>query len=207
MAEYIKQEMTDLNYTGEQKCFYRLKTNQNISTKELIRRMTAHGSSLNRGEILNVIITLTTQLAEELAQGNSVTIDGLGCFKATIGLVEDKEQDTIDGDEPKHNSRSLQIDGVNYRADKGLVKSVSKQCHLTRGGTNRLHQSKYTLDERLALALDYLTENHAMHIDDYVTLTGLSKTTASLELKKLAADETSGISAIGRGAGKVYVKK
>ena len=42
---------------------------------------------------------------------------------------------------------------------------------------------------------------------DYVELTGLSRTTASLELRELCQDPTSGIRGMGQKAGKVYIKR
>ena len=61
-------------------------------------------------------------------------------------------------------------------------------------------------EQRLQLALEYLDKNGAMHIADYMELTGLSRTTATLELKAFRQDPTSGITFVGRGSNKVYVK-
>ena len=36
MARYIKQEMPDLNGTGETKCYYRLEKRRNLSTKDFL---------------------------------------------------------------------------------------------------------------------------------------------------------------------------
>jgi hypothetical protein len=46
-----------------------------------------------------------------------------------------------------------------------------------------------------------------MRVMDYVELTGLSRTTASLELRELCQDPTSGIRSMGQKAGKVYIKR
>ena len=43
MARYIKQEMPDLQGTGEKKCYYRLEKRQNLSTKEFLKRAGTHG--------------------------------------------------------------------------------------------------------------------------------------------------------------------
>ena len=61
-------------------------------------------------------------------------------------------------------------------------------------------------EQRLQFALEYLDKNGAMHIADYMELTGLSRTTATLELKAFRQDPTSGITFVGRGSNKVYVK-
>jgi len=142
-----------------------------------------------------------------LGQGYSVTLDGIGTFKATIGLEEEKEPDTLDGTEPKRNAQSLRLKGVNFRADKQLIKTASSNCKLKREGTARIHRSPYSKEERLALALKHLEEHGAMKVSDYVNLTGLSQTAARMELKEFRQDPTSGIDFIGRGSAKVYVKK
>ena len=67
-------------------------------------------------------------------------------------------------------------------------------------------QVAYTKEQRLQLALEYLDKNSAMRIGDYVQLTGLSRTTATMELKAFRQDPASGIAFVGRGSQKVYVK-
>lgn len=46
-----------------------------------------------------------------------------------------------------------------------------------------------------------------MRIQDYVELTGLSRTSATLELKEFRENPESGITFNGRGTTKVYIKR
>ena len=207
MAKYIKQEMPDLRQTGEKKVYYRLKTERNIDSKEFILSMHSTFSGMSEADITRVIIATAGHLGKLLGQGYSVTLDGIGTFKATIGLEEEKEPDTLDGTEPKRNAQSLQLKGVNFRADKQLIKTASSNCKLKREGTARIHRSPYSKEERLALALKHLEVHGAMKVSDYVNLTGLSQTAARMELKEFRQDPNSGIDFIGRGSAKVYVKK
>ena len=146
-------------------------------------------------------------LAELLGKGYSVTIDGVGTFKAGLGLKEEKEVDTFDGDETKRNARSLQLTHIRYRADKQLVVEANCRCKLERVGESRLCQSSYAKEERLKLALDFLDKRGAMCVADYVEMTGLSRSVATKELIEFRRDSTSGISFVGRGSHKVYVKR
>ena len=207
MAKYIKQEMPDLRQTGEKKVYYRLKTERNIDSKEFILSLHSTFSGMSEADITRVIIATAGHLGKLLGQGYSVTLDGIGTFKATIGLEEEKEPDTLDGTEPKRNAQSLQLKGVNFRADKQLIKTASSNCKLKREGTARIHRSPYSKEERLALALKHLEVHGAMKVSDYVNLTGLSQTAARMELKEFRQDPNSGIDFIGRGSAKVYVKK
>lgn len=207
MAKYIKQEMPDIRQKGEGKVYYRMQTNRNIDAESFIKSLCQRYRGLSEGDVIRVLTDAADHLAELLADGNSVTIGGIGTFKATIGLEADKKIDTLDGNDSKRNARSLKLNGVNYRADKNLIKEAGKRCSLKRAGVMRLHRSPYTKEERLKLALNHLEKQGAMQITDYMNLTGLSRTTATLELQEFRNDPSSGIDFIGRGSSKVYIKR
>ena len=206
MAKYIKQEMVDLSGKGEEKVYYRIQTQRNIDLKEFAEYIGSHNSMMNKALVENVLAHVTDSLAKLLGNGYSVTIDGLGTFKATVGLEKDKEMDSFDKKETKRNAQSLRLTGINYRADKVLVKEANRHCKLERGGESRLHQSPYSKEERLKMALEYIGQNGAMRVVNYMELTGLSRTKATLELKEVREDASSGSTTLGRGSAKVYVK-
>ena len=206
MAKYIKQELPDLRKTGEKKAYYRLKTERKIDFNQFIELISSHNSGISRGEAFHVLTHATDTLAELLAEGYSVTIDEMGTFKATIGLVDDKEMDSFEEGTPKLNARSLRIDGVNFLADKKLIANVDQRCDLKRAGVSRLCRSPFTKEQRLQKALEYLQSHGAMKVKHYMELTGLSHTVAAKELWEFEHDASSGITSIGRFAGKVYVK-
>ena len=206
MAKYIKQEMIDLTGKGEEKIYYRLQTERNIGFDELAQEIELRHGIMNRGLVKNVMTHVVDAMAELLGKGHSVSIDGLGTFRASLGLKEEKEMDTFDGDETKRNARSLRLTGINYRADKEFVKNANRHCKLERAGEARLHHSPYTKEERLKLALQYMEKHGAMRVAEYMNLTGLSRTKAAMELKEFGEDISSGITYIGRGSAKVYVR-
>lgn len=206
MAQYIKQEMPNLNGSEEPQVYYRLKTYRNISSKEFVKIISRNDSAADRAAIEGVLIRIADGLAELLGNGCSVNINGVGTFKAGLGLKRDKEPDSFEENEMKRNARSLQLTGINFRADKTLVREANRRCRLERYGESRIRKSPYSKEQRLQLALEFLEKNGAMHIADYMELTGLSRTTATLELKAFRQDPTSGISFVGRGSNKVYVK-
>ena len=207
MARYIKQELPDLHKTGEKKAYYRMKTKRKIDFNQFVDLISSHNSGISRGEAFRVLMHATDTLAELLAQGYSVTIDEMGTFKATIGLVRDKEMDSFEEGTPKLNARSLRVDGVSFKADKRLILNVDKRCDLKRAGVSRLCRSPFTKEERLQKALEYLNAHGAMKVKDYMELTGLSHTVAAKELREFEHDAASGITSIGRLAGKVYVRR
>ena len=207
MAKYIKQEVPDMKKTGEQKVFYRMKVERNIDFQEFIRNVCSHHKGITRGEALRVLVSASETLAELLGEGYSVTLDDWGTFKATIGLEEGKEMDTLDGDETKRNARSLHLNGVNFQADKKLVRNARRRCKLERAGVVRVNRSPYTKEERLQKALEYLEANKVLKVGQYMELTGLAHTTAANELRTFSRDGSSGIISVGRRPAVVYVKK
>ena len=207
MAKYIKQEVPDMKKTGEQKVFYRMKVERNIDFQEFIQQVCSHHKGITRGEALRVLVSASETLAELLGEGYSVTLDDWGTFKATIGLEEGKEMDTLDGNETKRNARSLHLNGVNFQADKKLVRNASRRCKLERAGVVRVNRSPYTKEERLQKALEYLEENKVLKVGQYMELTGLAHTTASNELRAFSRDASSRIISVGRRPAVVYVKK
>ncbi|MBQ8602227.1 MAG: DNA-binding protein [Bacteroides sp.] len=207
MAKYIKQEVPDMLKTGNQKVFYRLKTERNIDFEEFVSRMAHPGSGISRGEAIRILLTASETLASLLAEGHSVSLDEWGTFKATIGVEPDKEVDTIDGDETKRNSRSLRISGIHFQADKKLVREVDLRCKLERAGVSRVRRSPYTREERLQKALDYLSEHGFMRVKHYMELTGLGQSTAANELRAFSEDPSTGIDSTGRRATLVYINR
>lgn len=206
MAKYIKQEMADIRGEGKTHAYYRMQIIRNIGMDEFIEIMTRR-SGLTQGTAISALMHAMDTLGELMGMGYSVSIDGLGTFKATVGLRRFKEMDDIDGEDPKRNAQSLCVNGVNFKADRKLIHQAECHCKLERSHINRLHQSPYTREERLARALTFITENGFMRLADYVQLTGLSRSTACRELKAFRADPNSGLGAKGRAPSTVYVKK
>ncbi|MEE1222968.1 MAG: DNA-binding protein [Bacteroidaceae bacterium] len=210
MAKYIKQEMPDIRKDGSRKCYYRMQSNGNVTTDELIHTICYHGGvGLSESVFRSALQELSAELARKMADGYSVTLDGVGTFRATIGVKEEKDMDTLDGDEVKRNAQSLEVKGVTYRADGELVKKTRSHCRLERGGTGRVNRSPYTQAERLQQAKAFLSDgtHPYMRLSDYVRLTRMSRTTASEELRALAADPKSGIAVSGRGTHIMYVMR
>lgn len=206
MAKYIKQEMSDLNGKGEEKVYYRMKIQRNIDTKEFAAEVNRYNTLINKALIENVMANSMEVLARLLGEGYSVSLDGLGTFKAALGLKEEKEMDSFEDNEPKRNARSLQLTDVKFKADKALICEANKHCKLQREGESRLRHSPYTKEERLKLALNYLDKYGAMKVANYMEMTGLSHTKATLELQEFRRDVTSGITTIGKRSTLVYVK-
>ena len=205
MAKYIKKEVVDLNKKGTTRAYYRMKTWGQMDCDEFIKRCHKSVSVFPTSAIRGVLITVTEQLAYELGRGYSVKIDGLGTFTAKLGVKKDKELDGFEEGTVKRNASSIEVTGVSLRIDKELVKAIRRDCQLERGGVERLHISKLTLEERIAKARDYLERHQVMRVAQYAALTGLSHSTASRELLRLAADPATGITCRVVRSSKIYL--
>lgn len=205
MPQYIKKEMPDMRGTGEKKAYYKLKTWRKLDSDEFIKRCSSIHRAYGKSVIEGVVMAVCEHLAYEIANGYSVKIDGLGTFNAKLGVREDKQMESFEEGTTKRNALSIEVKGVSFRADKNLVSEIDRNCDLERGGEERLRKPKSTLEQRTEKARQFLKKNTYMHVDEYASLTGLSYSTASRELRKIAADPTSGIISQGRKSSKLYL--
>ncbi len=203
MAKYDLIEMTNLNGSEETVLYPKLRYIRVIGDREFVERMAKEPGGTTESMSENVLSAATSLLARLLSEGYSVKLKGLGTFKATLGMEKGKERET---EEDKRNSRSIKVDNITFKPEKSLVRMTDKSCHLERGKVRRIKKISSTQEERLAIALDYLETHQTMNVDDYARITGLCRTSASTELRKLRTTEGSGISAQGRRPHLFYVK-
>jgi predicted histone-like DNA-binding protein len=201
-AKYIKKEIADLNGTGHTQAIYKMKT-QAMSHDEFVDLCSREGA-MPKDAIEGVLTLIHDKLALSMAEGFSVKINGLGTFTAKLGMRDGILPDAFEPGEPRHNAKNIKVTGVSYRADKELISNTSRKCVLIKEGESRIKKPTTTLEERIAKARKFLEERPLMRVMDYVWLTGLSRTTASIELRKIANDPTSGITSTGRNSQKYY---
>ena len=201
-AKYIKKEIADLNGTGHTQAIYKMKT-QAMSHDEFVDLCSREGA-MPKDAIEGVLTLIHDKLALSMAEGFSVKINGLGTFIAKLGMRDGVLPDAFEPGETKHNAKNIKVTGVSYRADKELISNTSRKCVLIKEGESRLKKHTTTLEERIAKARKFLEEKPLMRVMDYAWLTGLSRTTASIELRKIANDPTSGITSTGRNSQKYY---
>ena len=208
-TKYIKKEIADLNNTGSPIVYYRMKRRETLGLGDFIKQCHRSNPIFAPSILQGVIMIVCEQLAEDLANGFNVKIDGIGTFHAKLGLNDytpGRKMDSFEEGTRKLNAASLGVTGVGFRADKELVRAVNCKCKLERGGEDRLRKSKYTKEERIERAIQYLRRMGVMHVRDYARLNGLSHTTAYRELEHgLVGSAT--ITSRGSKSAKVYFLK
>lgn len=207
MAKYVKQEMSDLNGSGKKRAYYRLQTIRNLSGDEFIEIMAGRHAGVNPAMVKQVLYQAAEDMAFYMAMGYSVTLDGIGTFRPSLGMRRGKQMEEMEEGSTKRNAQSICVNDINFKPAKRLIKRTNEECELERGGTNKLHRSPYTKEERLKLAQEFLGNNPFMRVRDYITLTKLSRTAASMELREFSQQPDSGIGWTGSGSSKLYIKK
>lgn len=207
MAEYQMQESSLPNEEGKSTMYPRMILWSQVDLEYLASNIN-YASSFTPGDIMGLVRSLTQEMAQQMALGHSVKIDGLGVFSPSLGLRQGKEPETGEEGTRKRNSTSICIDNIDFRADKQLIKETGRRCTLSRSKMKPARSSqKFTAEQRLKLAQTYLEENPYMQVADYCRLTGLLRNTAAKELKQWAEQPETGIDTRGRASHKVYVKR
>jgi hypothetical protein len=202
-AKYIKQEISDLNGTGRTQAYYKMElTPKNY--QQFVSQCAREGR-MEESTIQGVLSLVSKKLALCMAEGFSVKIDGIGTFHAKLGVREDLLQDAFEEGEATHNAKSIRVTGVSFRADPDLIDTTRRKCVLEKGSVSRIRKSKFTLEQRIQKAREFLETNMFMRVPDYVRLTGLSRPSATKELRQLALNPSSGIMSKGSRSQKYYV--
>ncbi len=206
MVEYVKQEMSgELNHSkGESMACYRLKTYANMDMDQFVE-FVVRNEGVKEGDVRGIVAALTQQIAFVLSMGETVTIDGLGTFRASVGVVKGKEQDGFEDEEQRRNARSIGVRNVLFKADKRFVRQVNGMMRLERGEEQRISRPSTTESERLQKLKAFLGKYAFAKVVDYMELTGLNRSAATRELRRFRLDPESGIAVSGRGSHKVIV--
>ena len=202
-AKYIKREIPDLNGTGRTQAYYQMELTS-MSFDYFVSQCAREGK-MEESQILAVMTLVSEKLALCMAEGFSVKLNGIGTFNAKLGVRSDMLPDAFEEGESNRNAKSIMVNGVSYRADKDLIRNTDRKCTLVRGGESRLKKSPFTLEERIQKARDFMKAHMFMKVPDYVQLTGLSRSTAAEELRKLANDPSTGITSRGQRSQKLYI--
>ena len=114
----------------------------------------------------------------------------------------------MNGDDDKMLYRKVTVKDVNYKSSPELIKLLKRKTVLERdmGGVSRLRKNKYTLEERIGRTVEWIDKRGFITLQEYANLNNLSRTSASVELKKLTQGDEAPLETKGRGSHKVWVK-
>lgn len=206
--EYSFREMPDLHSTGKRLMVPEPTFCSQISYKDFLKECASSGSGFTEADIDGAVRRIVNRLNFYLDMGHSVKIDGLGTFRVKLSMKKGEDVPDIKELKHRHPTEKVEIDSIQFRADPEWIGLLKRRCQLEYSGMDkRNNRVKTTPEQRLQMALDYLETHHEMRLSDYVRLTGLAKTTASVELQHFRRDPNSGIMGIGNRNQLRYVKR
>ena len=210
MAKYKLQEMSAIRDEGKRRVYPKMVPYRTLSRKEFVEQMQSYHRDLSQGTIEAVLTDVEDVLVRMLSMGYNVNLEGLGTFSLSLGFEDDKPTE-MQTDDDMMKYRKVGVKNVNFNSSPEFVKAVKMEtdCDLERemSGVKVIRKQLYSKEERIARALEVIEKNGVLTLGDYASINNLSRTSASMELKKLTNDKTSPIDSLGRGSHKVWVKR
>ena len=219
MAKYILQELPDGLVEGKRVIYPKMQTYSMHYFDTVLKHMRVYGGSFSVGTMRGVIDALVQTMESWMPLGHTIKIDGLGVFSLSLGfdtsttsekeIAKGKGKNSGNGKDVKTKYRHVCIKGINFKPDPELLKRLNDKTDFERADSEvkTAKKNKLTREERIARAKAIMDENGYMTLADYTNATKLSRTAASLDLKSLAADPTTGIITRGSHSHKVWVKR
>ena len=188
------------------KMYPRIIKSGDVGTDELAKQI-MQATSLTEADVYATLISLMDTMADWMALGFSVKLDGIGTFRPHVALKEEADPENADS-KTKRNAQSIEVDNVIFRADKKLVERTDSKARFERVGSRRKPASEgspYTIRERIERASEYIRTHGAMNTREYTSLTGLSLSSASRELRTLRDGDDAPFRTKGRGTHLLYL--
>lgn len=219
MANYYLKKMPKGMKEGENVVYPKMQTYTLHDYETVLKHMRTYAGNISEGTMRAVLEALGQTMKAWMPLGHSIKIDGLGVFSLALGfdtsmpsekaIASRKGQTDGAKEEPKTKYRHICIKGINFKPDADLLTDLNRETSFERVEADVVVPRKRLLsrDERVARALAIIAEKGYMKLSDYASATGQSRTMASVDLKALTADPTSGIAPQGTHSHKVWVKR
>lgn len=150
MARYIMEEMPDIQKTGKRITYPKFARIDNASIKELAQRVGDVSGLQCRRHRRRIAPDPAIEMAHLMAEGRSVKIDGIGTFTPSLALCRDKEREEAEEGAKHRNAQSICVGGVNFRADRTMIRNINERCRLERAPWKPQRSSKKFTPEQLA---------------------------------------------------------
>ncbi len=206
MLKYVLQEMPEMQ-EGHKWIYPKALVYSQIGNEKIVEEFQNYGM-MSRGAVSGVLQTLPDILKRFLSEGHTVKIDGLGTFSLSLEFDDEKPTEVTSAGEEK-GYRHVRVSRINFKPDPDFFHTIQAETEAERDDPQVRHVEKLrtTYEERCRRTQDYLKSHSFITLTEYASLNGLSRTMASKELNRLAADPNSGIKANGVAPHKVWVKE
>lgn len=209
MINYFLKEMPDLRKTGQRSVFPKVKMHHTVYTEDFVKEMANRHHTNRPNELRAMIEAMKETIADLLADGHNVNIEGLGTFSLSLDFNDERPTEITKENDPMLY-RKVKAKNVNFRASRQLVNAVDHRADYVRDEEERVVKiaaTPYTKEQRIARAVEFIKENGSMRLTDYCTLNNLNRCTASKELKAIVDDSAQPIAEKGKATHKTWVLK
>lgn len=160
----------------ERRLFPRLKDN-GVLDFDTLCELAAKGSAMSEGTLYAAWYTLAHAIAEQLAEGKAIKLNGLGSLRLSIGANAEVTSTT------KRRADKVQVQGVTFQPDADLMKAIGKPVFKWAPDATLQHApSALSLIEPLRA---YLDEHATITRADFARIFRLKRSTAADRLKEL----------------------
>lgn len=191
MANYVLQKVNKLKNWETDTYRARFDSYEIKTTDAMIRHLVDHREG-SEGQLRAALASFSKYIAEQMREGNTVRIDGVGDFIPTLKMDSWKEVNPENSDGSYIHVEGLRIDNVKLRADKELIRLANTNFHPTRSRfteTITPQNSSENTEERKQMLVDFLQQNRTIRVAEYIEMTGLKHTAACKELNLLTCGD------------------
>lgn len=155
----------------------RIRYNGSTTTAEL-RRYIQESSSLTEGDVDAVLSALSHFVSQEMGNGSSVHLDGIGYFSPVLGTTETVTSAT------KSKHLKVKLKSIHFRPDKAFLRRMGGiQIHCVK--LNDPLAKRLTDDEIEQKVRLYIQKHGYLQRRDLESLCSLSTSTAKRHLNRL----------------------
>ena len=208
MANYYLQEMAEGMSGGKKRLYPKMQTYTLHDYETVLKHMQTYAGGVSKGAMRAVLEALVNTMTSWMPTGHNIKIDGLGVFSLSLGFdttTPSERANETNQNESKSKYRHVCIKGINFKPDPKLLEEMNREASFERIKREMPEKSRFTSEERVAIARKLIARNGYMTLSDFSVATGLGRTSASLELKRIVQDPSSGIATRGSGSHKMWI--
>ena len=178
--KYGIYEVPDPKNKGQKIKHLRVMGGYVVSHDNIVEKM-HRWNHLDKGLVEAVLIDLAGLMEEELAEGNSVSLEGIGTF--SLQIANDKTRREVEDLDNVH-AKTVVVKDVTFRASKELKQGIQRRAVFER--TRYVDQSvQYSRAELESLLREYFKSNETMDRRDFQRIALQKPRTAQRRLKEL----------------------
>lgn len=199
---YSLHEMADMHGDGEKKIYTKPDHYDQLSYGVFLDEV-SHMSGINKSIILGALAAVSSRMDFYLEHGHSVKIEGLGTFSPALAQ---KKEDEPTKRYATYDQRGVYLSTINFLPDRDWIKRLRLSSKPKFSGqTYHQRGERFTKEERLQRAIDFIRENGLMRVAEYQMLVRCAHTSACDELRAFARNPECPIESRGKGSSLVYV--